>query len=469
MFRLAGCCYEDLADSVKRNGLEATLAAIQRQGVYLTHDEFKGKQPIIRSGKHIPATDASFLNVLVSGLMESSSSGSRSRGTRTRHSTESRIHWEAYAMLFRDEFGLAGRAHVETKSILPDLSGLSSIIGASRLGSGVERWFTVGGAIRHSGHYRVMTNAMVLLVNLLGGKAPFPTHLPPNDFSPVANLLARRRAEGVTCVVRGMISSAVRVAAAASQRKLDIRGTLFVVGGEALTDAKRAVIEAAGAEVFPSYWIAEVGPIGYACRQMRSGNCVHLFRDSVAVISHRRVAPLSDVEVDSLLFTTLLPSPTRVLINAEMDDSGVIEKTTCDCVFARAGFTEQIRDVFSFGKLTGQGMTLVGSDLARILEEALPARFGGGPGDYQLVEREGELQTELALRVSPRVQIDSPEKVKDCFLSEVRGFIGGTVASRVWRHTEAVEVVIAEPVATRNGKIHPLHLLGTGRRPVHAP
>jgi hypothetical protein len=36
---------------------------------------------------------------------------------------------------------------------------------------------------------------------------------------------------------------------------------------------------------------------------------------------------------------------------------------------------------------------------------------------------------------------------------------GGSLAGRVWRHAEALEVVLAEPVATASGKINPLHLL----------
>ena len=94
-----------------------------------------------------------------------------------------------------------------------------------------------------------------------------------------------------------------------------------------------------------------------------------------------------------------------ILINAESEDCGTIEPATCDCLFSRVGFTEQICDIGSFGKLTGQGMTLVGTDVVRILEERMPASLGGLPGDYQLVEHEGTAQTQLTLRVSPRAGV----------------------------------------------------------------
>ena len=462
LFHLAGCTYQDLAETVRRDGLEATLAALHRQGVYLTHQEFKGRAPIVRSGQHIPSDGRSFSNPLVKGLMETVSSGSRSPGTRTRQGIPYRVYCEAYALLTQRELDLAGRPYCLLWPILPSEAGFLSGFTRSRLKHRVERWFTIGGTLQESGHYWMMTEFLVLFSRLMGVRIPFPSRLPPNDFSPVAEWLARRSLQGVRSVVATYVSPAARVAAAALERGLDLRGTLFQVTGETLTGAKRALIERAGAEVFPFYWISELGPIGYSCRQMRTGNCVHLFRDALAVIGHPRQAPLSDVQVNSLLFTTLLPFAPHVLINVEMDDSGVIEPAGCDCLFTRAGLTEQIRDISSFGKLTGQGMTLVGTDLVRILEETLPARFGGHPGDYQLVEQEGPAQTQLRLHVSPRVLRSSPQAVRDCFLQEIRRFHGGALAARVWRHTEALEVVQAEPLTTSTGKVLPLHLLGAG-------
>ncbi|MGD0015347.1 MAG: hypothetical protein ABSD56_13155 [Bryobacteraceae bacterium] len=468
MFRLAGCTFEDLAQAVARDGLEATLAVLHRQGVYLTHDEFKGKTPIVRSGRHIATGTASFRNPLVAGLMESRSSGTRSKGTRTPQSTKAELYREALEQLRDREFGLEGRAHIEVKPVLPSIIGLRSCLQAHRRGYKVERWFAVGGGLRDSAHYRGLTRGLVWFGNLLGAKAPYPSYLPPNNFAPVAEWIARRRAEGAACVLTCYSSLAVRIAAAAMDQGLDIRDTLFIVGGEALTDAKRSVIEKAGVEVYPRYGMSEISVVGHACRQMKTGNCVHLFHGSHAVISHLRRAPLTDTEVSALLFTTLLPFAPHVLINAEMGDSGIIEPARCDCLFSRLGFTKQVRDISSFGKLTGQGMTLVGTDIVRLLEEVLPARLGGAAGDYQLVEHEGGAQTQLTLRISPHAGISCPEKAKECFLKEIRRFYGGTLAARIWSHAEGIDVVIAEPLSTLAGKVLPLHLLGSGVERTHA-
>ena len=463
MFQSAGCRFGDLADAVRRDGVEATLEVLRREGVFLTHDEFKGRQPIIRSGRHLPADGASFSNPLVSGGFAGLSSGSRGKPVRTRQSVAFMRYCEAQQGLVWREFDLGGRAHAELRTILPSLRWLETSLGASRLGYRIDRWFPAAGPWWRTIHYRAATRLMVIVANLAGAALPHPTYLPPNDFLPVATWIARERANGVRCAVTGLMSPAVRVAGAALDHGLDIRGTVFLGAGEALTPAKRAVVESAGAEIYSRYHITEIGNIGHACRQMLAGNSVHVYTDSVAVIGHRRPARLSGVEVDSLLFTTLLPTAPRVLVNVEMEDSGVIGRTRCDCAFGRAGLSTVIHDVASFGKLTGHGVTLVGTDLVAILEDRLPARLGGRVGDFQLVEHDTGRQTEVALRVSPRVGV-SAETARRCFLGELRGQWGGKNAAGLWTHADAIDVVVAEPLAGATGKVLPLHLLGA-RRP----
>ncbi len=460
MLVAAGCRPGDLEDSLRRDGLEKTLADLSATGVYLTHDEFKGKQPIVRAGRHIPAVTSDFRNPLVKTRGENRSSGSRSKGTRTPRNLQGQLYREVRLSVRDREFWIHHRPHAALYPILPSFTGLSAGLRARRLGYRLDRWFAVGGGLRDSGHYRAVTRALVAWANLLGAGAPPPFYLPANDFSPAAEWIARSVAAGAPGVVEGMTSPAVRVAAAARERNLDLTGVTFLVGGEALTDGKRAVIERTGAEVYTGYPTSEIGGVGHACRQMRTGNSVHFYEDGLAVITCRRVAPLSETEVDALRFTTLLPFTAHVLINTEMDDSGIVEPVRCDCAYSRMGFKRQVRAISSFGKLTGQGMTLVGTDMVRLLEEILPARLGGAAGDYQLIERDGAVQTELTLRVSPRAARDA-DQIRRCFLDEVRQFFGGALAARMWRHAEGVEVEIAEPETTFTGKVLTLHLLGS--------
>lgn len=463
LFEGGGCSFGDLASEVRRNGLETTLKSLQQAGVYLTHDEFKGKKPIERFGRSIEADTTAFRNPTVSGFYSVSSSGSRSRGTISTRSRAFMYYRQCFRHLVEQEFDLARRTEIIVAPILPSMTGFGSAIGSWRRGAPAAAWFAVGGAVGENRHYRAVTQFLVWEGRLLGARMPSPEYLPPNDFRPVVERLARLKAEGRDCFIGGMVSTIVRIASAAIEANVDISGTLFSVGGEALTDSKRAVIESAGCRVFPTYGMTELGSIGRSCSQMTSGNVVHLFDDSIAAINRRRQAPLADVEVDSLMFTTLHPASPYVVINVEMDDAGTIEPCECDCAFTRFGFRTRIRDIFSYGKLTGQGMTLVGDDLLGILERRLPGRFGGNPSDYQLIEQEGGAQTEMLLRISPRLGA-AAEDVKGFFLDELKGIYGGALARRSWMHTGGVRVEAKEPFVTSSGKVLPLYLLGVGKR-----
>jgi hypothetical protein len=458
LLRWAGVGYEELAESVRSRGLEGALRELYAAGVYLTHDEFKGKTAVRRGGRTLELENGQLANPAVRGIVDVSSSGSRSKGTVTRRSLEYQLYREAQELFLHEPYELDRNGMVLITSSLPAMSGIRRVVNHRRWGYPVRKWFD--GATPFA--YRALTRLAVAELAALGRPVVFPEYLPHNDFGPVARYLAAEKRRGRTMVLQGVVSRAVRVAAAATELGLDIAGTIVLTTGEALTEAKRAVIERAGCEAHARYTISELGPVGIGCRKMR-GNCVHICKDSVAVISRRRVAPLSEVEVESFLFTALLPEAATILINVEMDDAGELGPAACGCEWTGLGFDLQADKIFSYGKLTGHGATLVGGEMLRILETVLPGAFGGAPTDYQLVEREGANQTEYELRVNPRVAIPSCDAVRERFLAEVKGLWGGGLTVSRWMHGEGVRVVHAEPYAGRRGKVLSLHLLGSGQ------
>jgi len=468
MFRLAGCTHGDLTTAVRRNGLEATLEQLHADGVCLDHDEFKGVKPIVRSGRHIATSPHSFRNPLVRGLLESSSGASRSLGTQTPRSVADLLVREDQEMLRRTEFALHARSLIEVRPVLPSTTGLNPSMRMSRFGQPVERWFVPGGTWRSAAHYRVATYGLVAWANISGASVPVPQQLPPNDFSPVVDYVQARIASGRACAVGTNVSAAVRIIRTAVERGFDISGTLFLLHGEPLSDSKAAFIAESGCHAISHYAISEIGIIGSGCREMVNRNCAHLFSDSVAAIVVPRPSPFFGSQVNSLLFTTLYATAPHLFINADMHDCGVIEQARCDCTYSNIGFTLQVHDIYSYGKLTGFGMTLAAGDVLRLIEDILPRRFGGLPGDCQLAESEDLSGTRMSLRISPRLKIESPEAAKQVFLNELKHIYGGSLAARTWEHAAAVEVVSAEPYATRGGKILPLYLIREKAQNAHA-
>ena len=161
-------------------------------------------------------------------------------------------------------------------------------------------------------------------------------------------------------------------------------------GGEPPTRAKVAQIEGTGARFRSGYHFTEVGTVGLSCTTSDDPNDQHLYMDHLALIQAPREVPGFECSVPSFHFTTLLPSAPKIMLNVESDDFGVVETRECGCPFGALGFTTHIRDIRSFRKLTGEGVTLVGTHIESILEEDLPSRFGGSSLDYQLIEEEDD-------------------------------------------------------------------------------
>jgi hypothetical protein len=196
-------------------------------------------------------------------------------------------------------------------------------------------------------------------------------------------------------------------------------------------------------------------------------NDQHLLSDNLALIQHPREVMDSGVAVDAFYFTSLKPLASKVLLNMESDDYGILEERSCGCPLEELGYHQHIRRIRSFGKLTGEGVTLVGSDMIRILEEVLPARIGGGPQDYQLLEEEDDVGfTRLALLVHPRVDAPPEEQIIETLLQAIAdsGDAGG-LASSFWQQAETFRVRRQEPIWTARGKFMPIRAAAIYSRP----
>ena len=171
-----------------------------------------------------------------------------------------------------------------------------------------------------------------------------------------------------------------------------------------MTPAKRGRIESAGARVIIDYQISGLSRRGLRLPAPADANDQHLLTHHLAVIQAR--ARSGRDQVDALLYTSLLPHAPRVSLNVESDDYGVLEERRCGCPLEALGLHTHVRGVRSFRKLTAEGVTLVGSDMERVLESVLPARFGGSALDYQLAEEEDERGfTRIVVRVAPSIEL----------------------------------------------------------------
>jgi hypothetical protein len=469
LFKLAGCEMGDLRNMVGSRGLEETLRALREAGVYIMFEEFKGREPIVRQGRVFPVQAHDFDNPYLSRYYQVETGGTTGAGTRVEIDLD---HLAAIAPLYTladEAHGVLYARRVIWFGILPDSSGINNILAYARSGQLPQKWFSpvIGRDVKPAFKHRLATRYIVAAGRLFGVPVPWPEIVKIEQAAVVALWAAETLKTHGACLIRTHVSKALRICLVAKEEGLDLSGVTFVGGGEPPTPAKVQVITSTGARYVPNYFFTEAGAVGIGCARPADVNDIHLFKDVLALIQHPRQVPGSDITVDAFYFTTLLPTAPKLMLNVESDDYGVLETRSCGCPLEIYGFTEHLRDIHSFRKLTGEGVTLVGSEMIRILEEVLPAKFGGSPLDYQLVEEEDEQGfTRLNLLVSPKIEIADEAAIIEAVQEALgRGSIAADLARAHWSQANTLRVKRMEPVWTDRGKLMPLHL---ARRSVRA-
>lgn len=462
LFRLAQCEAGDVADMVRRDGLEKTLLALREAGVYVTFEESKGRVPIVRGGKEFPVAARDFDNPWMQAHYFSESGGSTGAGTRVHHDLDYLAVRATHDAVSYDAHGVLNAPIGVWRGVLPDGSGINTILSLCRCGRSPARWFTPGGpALRKPSRWKfpIANQLTVLIGRACGVAVPWPEHVPVERADQIASW-ARQMVQRHGCCALAMVASrALRVALAARQGGIDLTGVTFVISGEPVTAAKVEGIRAAGATYFTTYGYSEAGRIGRGCRHPASSNDLHLLTDMCAVIPYPRTLP-GDVTVPALNVTCLLPSSPKILLNAESDDYGILEQRSCGCPLEALGYTTHVCDIRSFRKLTGEGVSALGIDLLNILEDFLPRRFGGTALDYQLMEEEDQQGlTTISLIINPTIPIRDEAAVISALLAAMRAQSPASAAAgETWCQSGNLRVKRMHPVLTARGKLLPLYV-----------
>ena len=365
-------------------------------------------------------------------------------------------------MLFLDGASLLNRPMGLYRTGLPSIAGFIKTLYQIRMGHFVEQWFSetkmTYGSVEW--RYSLFTWYAHLAADFHGKRIPIPAYTPLEHAVHVAQWLAHNKAAGTPSVLDVVTSAGVRVARAALDNGLDIIGSVFRVGSEPFTEGRAAVCRQAGVTVFPHYAMSDAGMVALACTTPEEIDEVHLLKHRVAAIQKPHQVAGSDMTVGALHYTTLLPSSSRVLINMESGDYGVLRTSTCGCALCAVGMDTTLHTIRSYEKLTSAGVTFIGTDLYALLETVLPSQFGGGPSDYQLIEEEVDGLPRVSIVISPRVGAVDEQRVVDSivrFLSARNA--GHRMMAQVLKDGASLGVLRREPYVTSAFKIQPLHIL----------
>jgi len=458
LLELAGCEFGDIESSVRANGLEATLEELRRAGVYFTFEEYKGREPVVRGGRTIEVGEHDFDNPLTSKAFEGETGGSTGAGTRVETDLDNLFSQAPHLMLARSVHGLLGRPMAVWHGALPDPTGVGIYMRAVTYRGHPVRWFTpvTRELFKPALKYRLATQYVLAMSRLCGLPCPRPQPVRLED----AVIVARWAADAVrvhgACEVVCSVSLAVRICLAARDEGIDLSGAAFLGGGEPFTAAKNAVITSVGGRYVSIYISEYTGPMGIHCAAPLEENDQHLLEDAIALIQHPREVLDSGVEVEPFYMTTLRPMASKIFLNVESDDYGIVEERSCGCPLEELGYHRHVRQIRSFGKLTGEGVTLVGSEMVRVLEEVLPNAFKGSPQDFQLVEEQedGTGFTRLSLLIHPALEIPREEDVIETMLEALgEGSVSGGLARTFWRQADTFRIRRQKPIWTARGKL----------------
>jgi hypothetical protein len=455
---LAGCEYGDLERLVHREGVEGALQVLYQTGVYLTIEEFKGRRPVVRGGVTIPFDSLRLRNSNATLHLVAHSTGSGGARTAVVIDFAAIRDRAVNSKLIFEARGAGEWIHSNWAAPGAPIGTLKLLAAGARM---VHRFFLVDPRAPglHPG-FRWSQWLLNLCGRLVGVPTPSPRYAPIDDPQPIIRWIETVRRAGGTPSLFGLVTPTVRLCQAARAADVDLEGVQLSVTGEPFTAARAAEIRRSGARVVPTFGSMEAGgDVSDGCLAPAAADDLHFFHDLHALIQPGVADAPGGLPPGALLLTSLRRTAPFVLLNVSMGDQAEVVQRECGCLLERLGWTTHLQHVRSFEKLTASGMTFLDADIIRVLDEVLPARFGGGPTDYQLAEDETEDGNPvLRLLVHPRVGALDVPAVRETFLSAIgAGSAGQRVMALQWQRADVLRVERIAPRIAASGKVLHLH------------
>jgi hypothetical protein len=456
LLRRCGCDYGDLARLVTRDGLEAALRSLFREGVYLTLDELKGRQPIVRGSTVVEAGPGRLRNTAAGRHLPMRSSGST--GRRTTLAIDISLLREGsvdYGLVIGAR-GAGDRWRHATWGV-PGGADVIRVLRCLAVDGILDGWFwqVDPGSGRLPLRYRWSAGVLRLACALGGRRLPSRIAVPPAGPEPIVRWMAAVLAAGRVPHLMTFPSAAVRVAEAARAMGVDLHGAQFSLGGEPTTAARLATVRGTGAVAVPHYGASELGTlVAFGCLAPAETDDLHLLQHVVAAIQPGPDADGTALPDDTVLLTSLRPRAPLILINADLGDRATLGPRNCGCALQDLGWTTHLHTIRSHRQLSAGGMTISDHAVSRILEQVLPAKLGGGPADYQLVEDEREDgRARIRLVIGPAVGPVDSEHAAEVFFDALAEDGPSRIAALQWRHAGVLQVERRAPGLTPGGKV----------------
>ena len=448
---------DELARQVRAEGVESTLEGLRDRGVYLTLDELQQRVPVRRDGVTIEQGPDALANPLLGAGIPGRSSGSRSSGTLVAYTWAFLEEEAAAECLLYEMHGVRDAPAAIWLPGPPGIAGIHNMLLHLKAARPPARWFSHSAppTWTRSPFHGLVLDFMGATSRACGVPAPRLQHAGLEASAEVADWLAGKGATRSVRSLKTYASSAVRVAASARDRGLDLSGSVVFTGGEPLTAERRRFIESSGLTVRPRYVTTESGLVAGACPHAHDSapDVMHVYQDRLTLTGGVTRAEGLNRSERSLAFTALSLHTPRVLLNAELGDFGSLDTRDCGCVFGSLGLRLHVSHVTSPEKVTGEGMNLHATHLHDIVAR-LVAAAGGSPDDYQLrTTNDARGLPAITVVVHPAVAAFDQGTFFHALWRELGAAGGGAaLAAVVWRDAGTVQIVREIPRTTSGHK-----------------
>ncbi len=439
---------------VAQHGLDGALEVLRDAGVYVSYEEYQGREEARRGSATFSFVPADFFNPVVTADYMASTGGTRGRGTPMELSFAWQQRQGAQRAIQYSMAEVAGAPTAVWLPVFPSAAGFGAVMKISAGGNRPERWFSqIPGRLEGVAGHKQAANRLLPALSLLTRTGlPSPEHVPSDEPERVVRWMREALDRAGRATLTGYASSITSAARWAVAHGVDLTGVVVYPASEPVTAGKLEAMRAAGLDPRPMYALVPEGTIGLACPACGDEE-YHLWEQELAVTTRRR--PRGDgTDVDAYCLTSLDRLAPRVLLNVENDDYGELRRdVACDCALGRLGLGTRLAHIRGISKVVAAGVTLEGATFDEIAETALPALVGGGPGDYQFVEEDGATGTTLTLRIHPQVgPVDEGaalRAVQDALATTDNGLL----AASVWVADGGLRVERRAPTLTKAGKL----------------
>ncbi len=448
----AGAERDDVATLIGDLGVVGALEHLRDLGVYVSYEEYHGRVPVRRGSTSFDLSPPDFFNPVGKADYLATTGGSRSEGTPVELSFAWQRRQGVQRSIQLDMAGVLGSPTATWLPVFPSAAGFGAVMKLSAGGNRPERWFSqIPTDLSGISNQKQVANRFLPALNALARTGlPSPEYVPTSDPGPVVSWLGDAVRRQGSATITGYASSLTAAARFAVDQGVDLTGVVAFPSSEPVTAGKLSAMRASGMTPYPTYAFVPEGTVALTCEHCDDEE-YHLW-DHELVFTTRRRTRGDDAEVDAFLLTSLALEAPRVLFNVENDDYGEVRHDVdCTCRIAALGARSRIAQVRGISKVVAAGISLDGDTFDRIVEIELPARLGGGAGDYQFVESDGATGTTVTLKVPAGLDA-TEERCREVVDDLLRTTDNGVLAAEVWERGGGLRIDRSPPIITRAGK-----------------